>query len=41
MASEEARKRAAAPGDTSAMQYRDDLIQREVPLFADQDEDLL
>jgi hypothetical protein len=41
MASEEARKRAAAPGDTSPMQYRDDLIQREVPLFADQGEDLL
>ena len=41
MASEEARKRAAAPGDTSPMQDRDDLIQRKVPLFADQGEDLL
>src|SRR5271166_4965033 len=41
MASEEARKRAAAPGDTSPMQDRDDLIQCKVPLFADQGEDLL
>src|SRR3974390_136466 len=39
--SEEARKRAAAAGDTSSMQYRDDLIQRKVPLLADQGEDLL
>src|SRR6201987_1507927 len=41
MASEEARKRAATRGDTSPMQDRDDLIQRKVPLFADQGEDLL
>ena len=41
MTSEEARKRAAAPGDTSPMQYRDDLIQRQVRLLADQGEDLL
>src|SRR5215467_11215870 len=39
LASEEAR-RAAAPGDTSSMQYRNDLIQRKVPLLADQGEDL-
>src|SRR5262249_8956236 len=41
MASEEPRKRAAASGDTSPMQYRNDLIQRKVPLLADQGEDLL
>src|SRR6476469_4065159 len=41
MASEEARKRAAASRDTSPMQYRNDLIQRKVPLLADQGEDLL
>src|SRR5215472_9930390 len=40
VASEEARRRAAAPWDTSPMQYRDDLIQRKVPLFAAQGEDL-
>src|SRR6476646_2557043 len=41
VASEQARKRAATRGDTSPMQYRDDLIQRKVPLFADQGKDLL
>src|SRR5262245_41531940 len=41
MAGEEARKRAAAPGDTSPTQYRDNLFQRKVLLFADQGEDLL
>src|SRR6516165_9070506 len=41
MASEKARKRAAASGDTSPMQDRNDLIQRKVPLLADQGEDLL
>src|SRR4029453_556402 len=41
MASEEPRKRAAASGDTSPMQYRNDLIQRKGPLVADQGEDLL
>ena len=41
MASEEAGKRAAAAGDPSPMQHRDDLIQCKVPLFADQGEDLL
>src|ERR1700758_2969714 len=41
VASEESRKRAAAPGDTSPMQCRNDLIQRKVPSFAVQGEDLL
>src|ERR1700747_2365584 len=41
MASEEARKRAAASRDTSTVQYRNDLIQRKVTLLADQGEDLL
>src|SRR5262245_55959603 len=41
MASEEARKRAAAPENASPMQYRDDLIQCPVRLLADQGEDLL
>src|SRR5215831_11857887 len=40
MAREEPRKRAAAPGDTPLMQYRDDLIQCQVRLLADQGENL-
>src|SRR5436190_14127830 len=39
MASEEARKRAAARVDASPMQYRDNLIQCQVWLLADQHED--
>src|SRR3979411_3169161 len=41
MASEEARKRAAARGNTSPMQYRDDLIQCQVWLLTDQHQGLL
>src|SRR6516225_7381439 len=41
MAREKARKRAAASGDTLPMQDRNDLIQRKVPLLANQGEDLL
>src|SRR6516162_1003811 len=41
VASEEARKRAAASGDTAPMQCRNDLIQRKVPLLPDHGEDLL
>src|SRR5215469_10610828 len=40
MASEETRQCAAACRDTSLTQYRNELIQRKVPLFADQGEDL-
>src|SRR3974377_724196 len=41
MASEESRKRTAAPGNTSLMQDRNDLIQRKVRLLADKCDDLL
>src|SRR6516165_1832243 len=41
VASEEARKRAAASGDTAPMQCRNDLIQGKVPLLPDHGEDLL
>ena len=41
MASEEARQRAAARGDTSPTQDRNELIQRKVPLLADQRDNLL
>jgi hypothetical protein len=34
MASEETRQRAAAPADTSLVQYRNDFFQREVRLLA-------
>lgn len=40
MASEEARQRTAAPRDAPLMKRRNHLIQREVPLRADQGEDL-
>src|SRR5215469_16678293 len=41
MASEESRQRAAAPRDTSLVQYRNDLIQGEVRLLAENGEDVL
>src|SRR5215469_10374231 len=41
MASEESRQRAAAPRDTSLAQYRNDLIQGEVRLLAENGEDVL
>ena len=41
MASEESRQRAAASRDASLVQCRDDLIQGEVPLLADEGENLL
>jgi hypothetical protein len=41
MASEETRQRAAAPADTSLVQYRNDFFQREVRLLAVKGENLL